>query len=92
MTRNLPWLAELMPEMFVELSPALAKAKNINNGEWVKIVNLRGDCMARACITDRIQALNVDGKLTEVVALPWHFGFLVMLQVAWITRIMLQIN
>jgi formate dehydrogenase major subunit len=32
MTRWLPWLAELMPELFVEISPELAKEKDIANG------------------------------------------------------------
>lgn len=75
MTRNLPWLAELMPEMFIEISPELAKTKGISNAEWVKVVSSRGDCMARACITERMKALKVDGKTVEVVAMPWHFGF-----------------
>jgi formate dehydrogenase major subunit len=75
MTRNLPWLAELMPEMFVEISPQLAKAKGIANGEWVKVVSPRGEVEARACVTARMQALKLNGKVYEVVALPWHYGF-----------------
>jgi len=35
MTRNLPWLAELMPEMFVEISEELATEKGIRNGDRV---------------------------------------------------------
>ena len=34
MTRNLPWLVELMPDMFVEMSQELAAEKGIENGEW----------------------------------------------------------
>ena len=33
LTRNLPWLAELMPNMFVELSEELAAEKEIENGD-----------------------------------------------------------
>ena len=75
MTRNLPWQAELMPEMFVEISPELAGARGIKNGEWLKVVSPRGEVMARACITSRISAHQVNGKSYETVAMPWHFGF-----------------
>ena len=34
MTRNLPWLAEMQPEMFVEMSPQLAAERGIANGEY----------------------------------------------------------
>jgi formate dehydrogenase major subunit len=33
MTRNLPWLDELVPDMFCEISPNLAKTKGIKNGD-----------------------------------------------------------
>lgn len=75
MTRNLPWLAELMPEMFVEISPELAKAKKITNGEWVKVVSARGELKARACVTERMKAVTLNGKKCEIVAMPWHYGF-----------------
>jgi formate dehydrogenase major subunit len=75
MTRNLPWQAELMPEMFVEISPELASAKGVQNGEWLKIVSARGEVSARACITQRISAYQANGKKHEVVGMPWHFGF-----------------
>ncbi len=75
MTRNLPWLAELMPEMFVEISKELAAAKGIKNGETVKVVTARGEVEAKACITERIKALNINGKIVEMCAMPWHFGY-----------------
>ena len=34
MTRNLPWLVELMPQMFIEMSEELAKEKGIEQGSW----------------------------------------------------------
>ncbi|MDP2952498.1 MAG: molybdopterin dinucleotide binding domain-containing protein, partial [Chloroflexota bacterium] len=42
MTRNLPWLVELMPEPFVEMSEELAAEKGIRNGERVTIETARG--------------------------------------------------
>ena len=35
MTRNLPWLAELVPHMFVEISEELAKEKGIKNKDKI---------------------------------------------------------
>ncbi len=76
MTRNLPWLAELMPEMFVEMSKSLARDKGIKNGEKVKIVSARGEITAIACVTDRFKPFNLDGKVVEQIGLPWHWGFI----------------
>ena len=42
MSRNLTWQSELMPEMFVEISPSLAKAKGVKAGDWVKVKSIRG--------------------------------------------------
>ncbi|ALC15873.1 periplasmically oriented, membrane-bound formate dehydrogenase, major subunit [Desulfuromonas soudanensis] len=75
MTRNLPWLVELVPEMFVEISEELAKWKGIANGEMVTISSPRGTIEAKALVTARIKPLRVGGKMIEQVGLPWHFGF-----------------
>jgi anaerobic selenocysteine-containing dehydrogenase len=79
MTRNLTWQAEMMPEMFVEMSPSLAKAKGIKAGDWVKVKSVRGELKARANVTHRVAPFTC-GKpgqqsTVEMVALPWHFGF-----------------
>ena len=37
MSRWLPWLAELQPEVFVEISPELADEKGIRNLDWVRV-------------------------------------------------------
>ncbi len=79
MSRNLPWLSELMPEMFVEISPSLAAAKGVKAGDWVKVKSVRGAVLARANVTHRVAAFTC-GKppmqnTVEMVALPWHFGF-----------------
>jgi formate dehydrogenase major subunit len=79
MTRNLRWQAELMPEMFVEMSPSLAEAKGIKPGDWVKVNSIRGEVLARAEVTHRIAPFTCgkpDEQYTvEMVAMPWHFGF-----------------
>lgn len=79
LTRNLSWQAQLFPEMFVEISPGLAKAKNIKAGDWVKVSSARGSVLARAQVTNRVQPFRCGlpgmENTVEMVALPWHFGF-----------------
>jgi formate dehydrogenase major subunit len=79
MTRNLTWQSELMPEMFVEISPTLAKAKGIKPGDWVRVKSIRGEVLARANVTSRVAPFTCGGKnqqnTVEMVALPWHYGF-----------------
>lgn len=75
MTRNLPWLVELVPDMFVEISEQLAEWKGLKNGDMVTVSSERGQIEARALITERIKPLRVQGKLVEQVGMPWHFGF-----------------
>lgn len=75
LTRNLPWLAELMPNMFVELSEELAKEKRIKNGGNVIISTTRGDVAAVACVTKRLKPFNINGNTVHEVALSWQFGF-----------------
>jgi formate dehydrogenase major subunit len=75
MTRNLPWLVELVPDMFVEISEEMAEWKSIKNGDMVTISSERGAIEAKALVTSRIKPLRVSGKMVEQVGLPWHFGF-----------------
>ncbi len=75
LTRNLPWLAELMPNMFVEMSEELARLKGIKNGHKVIVTTTRGDIEAVACVTKRIKPMVVNGKEVHQIGMVWHFGF-----------------
>jgi formate dehydrogenase major subunit len=75
MTRSLPWLAELVPDMFIEISESLARQKGLKKGDKVRIVTERGSIEAVALITSRLKPFNVEGKLVEQVGMPWHFGY-----------------
>ena len=75
MTRNQPWLAEMQPNMFVEMSPELAEEKGIQNGEKVTVESARGSIEAVAMVTRRMQPLHVSGQIVHQVGLPWHFGW-----------------
>jgi formate dehydrogenase major subunit len=75
MSRWLPWLAELQPELFVELSPELAGERGIANLDFVKITTPRGSIRAKALVTRRMRPLKVTGKILHHVGLPWHWGY-----------------
>ena len=74
MSRNLPWLAELQPEMFVELDPQLAAERGIEDGGWLVVETPRGEIEARARVTHRVRPLNVGGRTLHQVCMPWHWG------------------
>ena len=76
MTRNLPWLVELMPEMFVELSEELAEEKGIRNGGRVIVESARGKIEAVAVVTKRFSPFSIDGKKVHQIGMPWHWGYM----------------
>jgi formate dehydrogenase major subunit len=77
MTRNLPWLVETFPEMFVEISPELAQEIGVKSGDYVLVKSARKPegIKVRANVTDRIKPLTINGKVIHEVAMPWHWGF-----------------
>jgi formate dehydrogenase major subunit len=75
MSRWLPWLTQLQPELFVELSPELAQEKGIKNLDWVRVSSPRGQVRAKALVTRRMRPLQIDGKTIHQVGMPWHWGY-----------------
>jgi len=75
MTRNIPWLAEAMPKMFVEISLELAEEKGITNGDQVRVFNDRGSIEMAAMVTPRFKPFDIDGKTVHQVGMPWHWGY-----------------
>jgi formate dehydrogenase major subunit len=75
MSRWVPWLAELQPELFVEISPELAQEKGIKNLDWCKISSPRAQIRAKALVTKRMRPFNIDGKVIHQVGMPWHWGY-----------------
>ena len=63
MSRWLPWLTELQPELFVEISPELAQEKGIRNLDWVRISSPRAQVRAKALVTRRMRPFIIDGKV-----------------------------
>jgi formate dehydrogenase-N alpha subunit len=75
-TRNLPWLNELMPAMFVEMSEELAAERGVQSGDEVSIRSARGHIKALALVTKRIKPFKVDGRVVHQVGMPWNWGFM----------------
>ena len=74
-TRTIPWLNELIPCNFIELSEELAQEKGIKNGDTVRVWNNRGDVKVAAMVTKRMKPMIIDGKVTHVVGMPHHFSW-----------------
>jgi formate dehydrogenase major subunit len=74
MSRYVSRLAELQPEMFMEVSPELATEVGLENGGWATVVTARSAIEARVLVTDRLSPLRVDERVVHQVWLPYHFG------------------
>jgi formate dehydrogenase major subunit len=75
MSRWLPWLAELQPELFCEISPEHAEELGVKNTEYVTISTPRGSIKAKALVTRRIRPYRLKDKTVHHVGLPWHWGY-----------------
>jgi formate dehydrogenase major subunit len=75
MSRWVPWLDELQPEMFAEIDPVLAEQRGISDGGWMTVVSPRAEIAVRARVTARMRPLEIGGSVVHQVALPWHWGY-----------------
>jgi formate dehydrogenase major subunit len=75
-TKNNPMNVQLVPVPFVEIPDELADQMGIKGGDKVKVTSIRSEYIARAMVTKRIKAMNVDGKKTYQIGIPIHWGFL----------------
>jgi formate dehydrogenase major subunit len=75
MSRTVPYLAELQPEMFCEVGPGLAAERGLEHGGWATIVTARAAIEARVMVTDRMKPLRVGGRVVHQVGLPYHWGY-----------------
>jgi len=75
MSRTVPHLSELQPEMFCEVSPELAAERGLEHNGWATIVTSRAAIEARVLVTERIKPLAVQGRTVHQVGLPYHWGF-----------------
>jgi formate dehydrogenase major subunit len=76
MSRWLPWLAELQPELFVEISPELAVERGVRHLDWITLETARGEIEAKAMVTGRIAPLRLGpGRFVHQLGLIYHFGY-----------------
>jgi formate dehydrogenase-N alpha subunit len=75
MTRHEPWLLEMVPQLFVEISKELAEELGIRDGEKVRVISARGEVTASALVTVRLKPFRVMGNTIHQVGLPYHFGW-----------------
>ncbi len=75
MTRNTPWLLELQPRLFIELSPELAKEKGIKNGDMVEVSSIRGAVEAVAMVTQRFKPFTIGDQVVHEVGMPYCYGW-----------------
>ena len=74
MSRWIPWLSELQPELFAEISPELAEEKEVDNTDWVTISTSRGKIHCKALVSDRIPVYDFEGRRIHTIGLPYHWG------------------
>jgi formate dehydrogenase major subunit len=74
MSRFVPYLSELQPAMFCEVSPELAGERGLVHGGWATIATARAEIEARVVVTERMAPLAVDGRVVHQIGLPYHWG------------------
>jgi formate dehydrogenase major subunit len=74
MSRQSPYLAELQPALFVEVSPELARLRGLEHLGVAHVVTMRSQIDVRVLVTDRMVPLRIDGQVVHQVWLPFHWG------------------
>ena len=74
MSRFQPYLSELQPEFFCEVSPELARERGLENNGWATIISARTAIEARVLVTERVTPLRVAGRTVHQIGLPYHWG------------------
>jgi formate dehydrogenase major subunit len=75
MSRTVPYLSELQPELFCEVSPELATERGLEHRGWATISTTRTTIEARVLVTSRVRPVVVRGRTVHQVGLPYHWGY-----------------
>ena len=78
--RSIPSLRRLVPEPGLEINPETAKARNVDDGEWIALATPRGSVKVRAAYREDVQPGTVIGQegwwqACEAVDLPGYDPF-----------------
>jgi formate dehydrogenase major subunit len=74
MSRTLPYLSELQPELFVEVSPELAAQRGLQHLGWAHVITSRAAVEAKVVVTDRMAPLRVQDRIVHQIWMPYHWG------------------
>jgi formate dehydrogenase major subunit len=74
-TRNVPWLNELVPEPTVEMPEKLAEQLGIATGDMTRVWSARGEITVKAVVTQRMKPQMINGKEIMTVWMPYNWGF-----------------
>jgi formate dehydrogenase major subunit len=76
MSRTLPYLSELQPEFFVEVSPELAELRGLTNGEFATLVSTRTAIEAKVLVTERMRPIRLrSGQVVHQIGMPYHWSY-----------------
>lgn len=74
MSRFLPYLSELQPELYCEVSPELAEELGLEPYGWMTIISARSAIEARVFVTDRVTPLKIGERTIHTIGLPYHWA------------------
>jgi formate dehydrogenase major subunit len=74
MSRFLPYLSELQPAFFCEISPELAAERGLEHMGWATLISARNAIEARVMVTERVKPIAVQGRTLHQIGLPYHWG------------------
>jgi len=74
MSRWLPYLSELQPEMFCEVSRELAAERGLEPYGWATIISPRSAIEAKVLVTERMTPLRIGDHTVHQIGLPYHWG------------------
>ncbi len=69
MTGRVPGIHSETPEVYLEISPELARDRAIDSGQWVRLVSRYGSLKTKVLVTNRVEAKQVYLPLTAHVNL-----------------------
>jgi len=74
MSRQLPYLSELQPGLFVEVSRELASIRGLEHMDWAHVITSRTAVEARVHVTNRLRPLYVEDHVVHQIWMPYHWG------------------
>jgi formate dehydrogenase major subunit len=74
MSRFVRRLAELQPELFIEVSPQLAAERGLTHLGWAHLVTARSAVEGRLLVTERLAPLRLGDHVVHQICIPYHWA------------------